>query len=237
MSFGNFLYLLRASVGDVDGLMSEQDPKRFQMMSKSIFTQDKRYSFSDYFNMSNPAEEIIAELGYRLDFEAIHFSLAKDINQNTVDKLKNFYYKLLPKITVNSEIAKREFMIAPLLHEVILDIDAKLNIEYPIDINDKLNGVIDYLIRSQQELIVIEAKKGDLDRGFNQLAAELIALDAYEDNDTPEILYGAITIGEVWRFCILKRQEKIIIKDINLFRFPQDTKEILAVLFGILAKR
>lgn len=217
--------------------MSEQDPKRFQMMSKSIFTQDKRYSFSDYFNMSNPAEEIIAELGYRLDFEAIHFSLAKDINQNTVDKLKNFYYKLLPKITVNSEIAKREFMIAPLLHEVILDIDAKLNIEYPIDINDKLNGVIDYLIRSQQELIVIEAKKGDLDRGFNQLAAELIALDAYEDNDTPEILYGAITIGEVWRFCILKRQEKIIIKDINLFRFPQDTKEILAVLFGILAKR
>lgn len=202
-------------------------------MSKSIFQEDKRYSFSDYFNMSNPIDEIVAELGYQLDFEEIKFRLASNIEQSIVDKLKNNYYQLLPKITINSETAKREFMIAPLLYEVILRIDAKLNIEYPIDIDNKLNGVIDYLISSQQELIVIEAKKGDLDRGFNQLAAEMIALDKYEENDFPEILYGALTIGEVWRFSILKRREKRIIKDLNLFRFPQDIKDILSILLGI----
>ena len=137
-------------------------------MSKSILKKDKRYSFSDYFYMSNPAEEIIAELGYHLDFEEIQFSLASNIEQSTVDRLKNFYYRLLPKITINSEMAKREFMIAPLLHEVIFEIDAKLNVEYPIDVDDKLNGLIDYLIRSKQELIVIEAKKGDLERGLRR---------------------------------------------------------------------
>ena len=205
-------------------------------MSKSVFTKDKRYSFSDYFYMGNPSEEIIAELGYHLSFQEIQLPLAPDIEQSTVDKLKDFYYRLLPKITVNSEMAKREFMIAPLLHTVVLELDAKLNIEYPLDIDDKLNGSIDYLIRSEQDLIVIEAKKGDLDRGFNQLAAEMIALDKYEENNVPETLYGAITIGEVWRFAILDRQSKTIVKDLNLFRFPQDTKDILAIFMGILAK-
>ena len=204
-------------------------------MSKSIFVEGKRYSFSDYFNMSNPSEEIISELGYGLDFQEMSFPLVSDIEQGTVDRIKNFHHRLLPKITTNSEIAKREFMIAPLLHEAILEIDAKLNVEYPIDVDDRLNGVIDYLIRSKADLIVVEAKKGDLDRGFNQLAAEMIALDKYEETDAPEKLYGAITIGEVWRFSLLKRKEKTIIKDINLFRFPQDTKEILCVLSDILS--
>lgn len=203
-------------------------------MGKSIFKEGKRYSFSDYFNMSNPCEEIIAEWGYHLDLEEIKFTLASNIEQSVIDKLKTTYYQLLPKITTNSEIAKREFMIAPLLHEVILRIDGKLNIEYPIDIDDKLNGVIDYLIRSKEELIVIEAKKGDLDQGFNQLATEMIAVDKYEQNNTSGILYGALTIGEVWRFSLLKRAEKRIIKDLNLFRFPQDIKDILSIFLGIL---
>jgi len=64
----------------------------------------------------------------------------------------------------------------------------------------------------------------------------MIALDKYEEDNTPEILYGAITIGEVWRFAILKREIKTIVKDINIFRFPQDTKDILAILMGIFSK-
>jgi len=30
---------------------------------------------------------------------------------------------------------------------------------------------------------VIEAKKGDMDKGFNQLTAEMIALDMYEERE------------------------------------------------------
>lgn len=186
--------------------------------------------------MGYPSEEIVAALGYQLVLEEIHFSQTAQVNVQRVDDLKTFYYQIVPKITLNSESAKREFMIAPLLQAIMLDIDGKLNIEYPIDVNERLNGVIDYLIRSTEELIVIEAKKGDLERGFNQLAAEMIALDQHEENLTSDTLYGAITIGEVWRFSVLKRSEKRLIKDINLFRFPQDTQDILSIVLNILLK-
>jgi len=56
---------------------------------------------------------------------------------------------------------------------------------------------LDYLLRSQKNLLVIEAKNDDLTRGFTQLAVELIALAEVEENN---ILYGAVTIGDVWRF-------------------------------------
>lgn len=206
------------------------------MSTRPIFQANRRYSFSDYFNLPNPPEEIIAELGYQLKIDNISFPLVKSIETGLVDNLKNFYYQLLPKISTNSEVSKREFMIAPVLHAVMLHVDAKLNVEYPIDVNEKLNGILDYLIRSKQELVVIEAKKGDLDRGFTQLAAELIALDQYEEENSPEIIYGAISIGEVWRFTILQRNNKTLIKDINLFRFPQDAQELIAVLLGIFSK-
>ena len=203
-------------------------------MKKSLFQPNKRYSFSDYFNLSNPVEEIVAELGYQIQVEEIHFPVLADVDMTVIDQLISFYHQLLPNITLNSEAAKREFLIAPLLYQVILKTNAKLNIEYPIDVNDKLNGLIDYLIRSQQEIVVIEAKKGDLEKGFTQLAAEMIALDYYEDDDKPSNLYGAITIGEVWRFAVLDRKNKTIKKDINLFRFPQDAQDLFAVLLGIL---
>ena len=203
-------------------------------MKATIFKKDKRYSFSDYFNMSQPAEEIMAELGYQLLIEEIALPVVKSIDTDVIAHLKKQYYQLLPKITLNSEIAKREFLIAPLLYQVILKVNAKLNVEYSLDVNDKLNGIIDYLIRSKQELVVIEAKKGDLEKGFNQLAAEMIALDYYEDEHQPEVLYGAVTIGEVWRFAVLNRETKTIVKDVNLFRFPQDVEELLAVLLGIV---
>lgn len=121
-----------------------------------------------------------------------------------------------------------------MLQEVIRPLAAKLYLEYPIDIDDHLSGTIDYLIRATQQLIIIAAKRGELDRGFNQLAAELIALDQYEDQTSATVLYGALTIGELWRFAILERKEKLISKGRHTFRFPEDLAEIWGILKGIL---
>ncbi len=203
-------------------------------MKKSVFKEGKKYTFSDYFDLNNPTEEIAAELGYTLTLAPLNLPKNSNIEQSIIDKLQFSYYELLPKITLNSEIAKREFMIAPLLYEVIRPINAKLNVEYPVEVDDKLGGVIDYLIRAQQAIVIIEAKKGDLDRGFNQLVAELIAIDKYDSDESSNFLYGAITIGEVWRFAMLKRKEKNIIRDVHTFRFPEDIKDILAMLTGVL---
>jgi hypothetical protein len=58
-------------------------------------------------------------------------------------------------------------------------------------------------------MLVVEAKQGDLQRGFNQLAVELIALDRWmEEEPEPTTLWGAVSVGDVWRFGFLERKER-----------------------------
>ncbi|MGX9727922.1 MAG: hypothetical protein ACTFAK_11560 [Candidatus Electronema sp. VV] len=173
-------------------------------------------------------------MGYAFFTQAVALPRLQTVSQETTERISSTYYALLPKISLSSETAKREVMIAPVLHSVIQNINAKLNIEYPVEVNDKLGGTIDYLFRSPQNLIVIEAKKGDLERGFNQLAAEMIAMDMYEEPSAMQKIYGAVTIGEVWRFAVLAREEKRLLKDVHTFRFPEDVSDIFSILSGML---
>ncbi len=205
-------------------------------MKKSIFKEDKKYTFSDYFNLQNSTDEIVAEFGYSFAFEVINLPRFTDYDKNIINNLQKTYYNILPKIIITSEMAKREFLIAPLLLEIVKNTDLKINVEYPLEINDKLSGFLDYLLRSKQDLIVIEAKKKDLDSGFNQLAVELIAMDKYEDNDSIETIYGAVTLGDIWKFGILDRKNKHIIKNIHTQTIPEDTEEVFSILMGIINK-
>jgi len=202
-------------------------------MKKSVFREDRKYTFRDYFDLSCPAEEIINELGYSYSLGVLELPRSENCDIASVNMLKDSYYKVLPKISLESETAKREFLIAPILFELAKSTDARISVEYLIEIDDRLSGYLDYLIRSKQSLIVIEAKKGDIDKGFNQLAAELIALDKYEDENGSLLLYGAITIGEMWRFSILNRKAKHITKDIHSFTIPEDVETVFRVLAGI----
>jgi len=202
-------------------------------MKRSIFKKGKKYTFTDYFAMNYPIEEIVGEFGYSYAFEIIDFAKPEIDDKNIIKNLKETFYNILPKITLTSEIAKREFLIAPILMEIVKTTESKMNIEYQIDVDDKLSGLLDYLIRSKQNLIVIEAKKGDLDKGFNQLSVEMIALDKYEDCDLHNF-YGAVTVGDIWKFAILQREKKHIIKDIHSYRVPEDIEDIYSILKGIV---
>lgn len=73
-----------------------------------------------------------------------------------------------------------------------------------------------------------------MDGGFNQLAVELIAVDKAEDNQEIALLYGAVTLGDIWRFAILDRATKRIIKNMHSHTIPQDTTEVFSILLGIL---
>ena len=203
-------------------------------MKKPILKEGQKYTFSDYFELNNPTEEIVEELGYSFSYEVLNLPQSKDYNVSDIKKLQDTFYTIFPKIIINSEIAKREFLIAPILVEIAKNTDSKINVEYPIEVNDKLGGSLDYLIRSKQEIVVIGAKKGDLDKGFTQLSAELIALDKYEESDVGTMLYGAITIGDVWRFGILNRDMQHIKKDINSYAVPGDIEKLFSILVGIV---
>ena len=203
-------------------------------MSRFTLQEGKKYTFSDYFEMDHLTEEIVAALGYVLILQTVQLPQDQNRDMTRLQRLRDSYYELLPKITITSEIAKREFMIAPLLYEVIRQVDARLHVDYLIDVDDHLSGSLDYFMCAAQKLVIVEAKHGDLDRGFNQLAAGLIAVDRYEEPQPLHKVYGAITIGEVWKFAVLERDKKQIIKDIHTLRYPEDIEDIFSVLCGIL---
>ena len=76
--------------------------------------------------------------------------------------------------------------------------------------------------------------KGDIEKGFNQLAVELIALDKLSDSSS-EQLYGIITLGDIWRFALLDRREKLLKKDMNAYVLPADLERIFSAVLGIVA--
>jgi hypothetical protein len=200
-------------------------------MSK-ILKPGKKLTFLDYFEFNNPTREIIEEFGYHYVFEQL--TLPKSSREiNRLEDLRQTYTQKLPLISLTSEAAKREFYIAPLLLTLLDYIQAEIDVEYPLDAGENLSGTIDYLIKFTSSLVIIEAKKGDMEKGFNQLAVELIALD--KSNQTHQnCLYGAVTLGDVWRFGVLHRQEKRLKKDMNAYTLLSDLENIVLILIGIL---
>ncbi len=202
-------------------------------MPQSILEEKKSYTFSDYFKLPYPTRDVVAEFGYQFKIQKLVLPNYTDKVLN-VEKLTDTFYKKLPHITLNSEAAKREFFISPLLFELLDYIDIDIDVEYPININERLKGNIDYLIHAAKKIIVIEAKNADMDKGFTQLAVELIAMDYYLENEPIDFLYGAVTIGDVWRFGVLERPTKKILKNIDAFIVPAQLEKLLGVLLGIL---
>ena len=199
-------------------------------MSQSILRKDKSYTFSDYFELAYPTEDVVAEFGY--SYELTKLTLPRAGLDHPLDQLQAMFYRKLPHISLTSETARREVMIAPILMELLDHLDVKLDIEYPVYVSEQLKGNLDYLVRSEQQFVVVEAKKADMERGFTQLAVELIAME--QRTEAQELFYGAITVGDVWRFGVLNRRRKVISKDIDSFRVPLDLAGLFEVLLGIL---
>jgi hypothetical protein len=197
-----------------------------------ILQEDQSYTFSSYFDLPYETDDILREFHY--SFIKTELSLPQT-DKTVVDELlliKEKIRKVLPLISLSSETARRETLVAPILLEIIVICNCQLKIEYPLRVSDRLKGTLDYLLQSTHDLLVIEAKKDDLTKGFTQLAVELIALSEITDQD---IFYGAVTTGNLWQFGKLDKIEKTIYQDLNLFKIPNDLLDLGKVLLGILA--
>ncbi|MBX2997445.1 MAG: hypothetical protein KF893_02960 [Caldilineaceae bacterium] len=197
-----------------------------------VLEEKASYTFSDYFNMGIHVEDMLKHFGYTFEIRDMELP-SVGIRSDGVLTLQTKLNKHLPSIDLSSEISRREFLIAPVLLELIDLIQVKIRSEYPIRYNDQLKGTLDYLLQAQKVLLIIEAKRDDLVQGFTQLAAELIAYDGWTDSKEP-ILYGAISTGEIWRFGRLDRTIKHVTQDLSLYRVPADLHELMSILVGIL---
>lgn len=199
-------------------------------MSK-ILQKEASYTFRSYFELPYDTDEIVQELGY--EYAQARLTLPKTVAElPEVEGLKRRMERVLPHVQLTSEAAKREVLVAPILTEVATVCNQTLRFEYPVKVNNWLQGSLDYLIRAETQIVVIEAKRDDLTRGFTQLAAEMIALGMMEN--APEKIYGAVTIGSLWVFGVLDRAAKLITQDIGGYRAPDDLEDLIRVLVGIL---
>jgi hypothetical protein len=126
---------------------------------------------------------------------------------------------------LSTEKARSEFIIAPLLFEVRKSLAPHIGLfsgtDFTVAPEEGLNGVCDFLLtRSQEEsgnemiitapvIVIIEAKKGDMNAGLGQCAAEMVAAQRFnnEAGELIENIYGAVTTGTQWQFLKLTGHE------------------------------
>ncbi|MDB9511560.1 hypothetical protein PN499_10240 [Kamptonema animale CS-326] len=129
-------------------------------------------------------------------------------------------------IAVGSEKARSEAIIYPVLQEVRRIFDRKISLfsgrEFSVDPILDLTGYVDFLLgRSSEQLIieapvivVVEAKKADLNEGLGQCVAEMLAAQRFNEaaeNSIPTV-YGCISSGTQWRF--LKLEKAVVTVDL-----------------------
>ncbi len=198
-----------------------------------IIDRTQSYTFSKYFEMGISAQDLAKEFEYsftrkNLDLPEYEQPLDK------IEELKSRIKNTLPYVSSTNETARREIFISPIIIDLIYYTKSEVRIEYNIKVNEQLQGNLDYLIQNKNNLLVIEAKKADLDCGMTQLFAELIALDLWLENQEQIELVGSITTGNIWQFAQLNRQEKHLEQGLNLYRVPEDLEPLMRILVQCL---
>ncbi len=199
---------------------------------KKTISPEQSLTFSDYFKLRISTEDILTYFGYSKQNAMLEF-------QRSTDELPMFEILQaqindhLIHISLENEITRREFLIAPIMSQVRRLTQSKLRSEYWFEYNHQLKGSFDYYLRRDNDLLVVEAKNADMVRAFTQLSVELIALDKAEETDN-DVIYGAVSTGQEWQFAKLERKDKRFFQDVNLYVLPTNLEDILRILIGIL---
>jgi len=128
-------------------------------------------------------------------------------------------YKGIP---LNSEKARSEFLIAPVLNDIRLRNVKKMTFfsgcQFNVDVKRGLKGFCDFLISSQYDAVfiespliaVVEAKHNqDLIDAAPQCIAEMYAAQIFneQDNHPTPVVFGVLTNGHEWLFLKLENMQ------------------------------
>jgi len=145
------------------------------------------------------------------------------------------------EISVISEKARSEFIIAPILLFIREVHQGKIGIysgsRFDVEPSRGLRGVCDFILGRGPLLpavqtpvfMMVEAKKNDIEEGLGQCAAEMLAAQIFNqrENNSVPMIYGCVTTGENWQF--LRLQDAQLIIDRNRYFFIS-----LSIILGIL---
>ena len=141
----------------------------------------------------------------------------------------------------NTEKSRSEMIIAPILLELTRHFADRISlfsgVDFTVDTNLGLNGSCDFLISRSPELLIIsapiilivEAKKENINAGLGQCVAEMYAAQLFNEREGNHIsgIYGVVTTGEIWKFLRLEGEE---IQIDLLEYFLNQVNQILGIL-------
>jgi hypothetical protein len=123
-----------------------------------------------------------------------------------------------------SEKSRSEAIVFPVLVACREMVDNQVYIysgaTFNVDPDTGLQGESDYLLAytpptpvlEKPILMVVEAKKNDMEFGLGQCAAQMVAARIYNEKRKRPIssLYGCVTTGEAWQLTKLQHEEFIV---------------------------
>ena len=147
-------------------------------------------------------------------------------------------------MTVVSEKAKSEFLIAPIIRELQRNnpnITIFSGVSFNVENEKELTGVPDFLMSARPRKVqveapvfcLLEAKNQSIEEGLAQCAAEMYAARLFnqQTGDPYEIIYGAVTNAFDWVF--LKLEDNTIFIDSNRY-YLNELPKILGVFQVII---
>ena len=158
------------------------------------------------------------------------------------DFLRMTLKRYLPlALDMQTEKARSEFIIAPILMEVIEQKQRRVSlhsgVDFTVDRKAGLAGFCDYLFSRSPErtevvapvLVIVEAKREDIRGGFGQCLAEMVAAQRFNEQQGKPLArgFGCVTTGDRWRFLRLEEARATIDTD-------EYTLESLEKVLGIL---
>jgi hypothetical protein len=117
-------------------------------------------------------------------------------------------------LAINTEKARSEFIIAPVLSELRRLLGGSFGlfsgVEFDVDSSRGLNGYCDFILtRSPLQSVltapvvaIVEAKNDNLRTGLGQCIAAMVAAREFntQSSSTVTVIHGVVTTGSAWKF-------------------------------------
>lgn len=117
-------------------------------------------------------------------------------------------------LNINTEKARSELIVCPVLVEVRRILNRKVSLFSGIDFNVDdtlgLTGYCDFIMSNSPDQVflefpvvcIVEAKNENIKAGYAQCIAEMIAAQIFNERTSTEVCYilGAVTTGSNWKF-------------------------------------
>lgn len=158
-------------------------------------------------------EEIEKDFAVTIQSQKDLFSEISPIEPS--ERLVSLLDELTPLASaIGTEKARSEFIIAPILAEIKKRLGNQVSLfsgtRFDVDKEKGLNGFCDFMFSlssnqlslSAPVIVVVEAKNDNINSGFGQCMAEMVAAQIYnQQQEKPlKVVYGCVTTGSIWRF-------------------------------------